>query len=76
MFEGDSTDTCAVTFPLILMGGRVEGLACADPRARIHIGVSGNCLYLFPKIARLSIIQQTLYISQQQETKPSSELKV
>ena len=34
MFEGDSADTCAGKFPLVLMGGRAEGLACADPGAR------------------------------------------
>ena len=34
MFEGDSADTCAEKFPLMLMGGRVEGPACVDPGAR------------------------------------------
>ena len=34
MFEGDSADTCAGKFPLVSMGGRAEGLACADPGAR------------------------------------------
>ena len=29
-------------FPLVLMGGRAEGLACADPGARTPIGASGN----------------------------------
>ena len=42
MFEGDSADMCAGKFPLVLMGGRVEGLACADPGARTPIGASGN----------------------------------
>ena len=42
MFEGDSADMCADKFPLVLMGGRVEGLACADPGARTPIGASGN----------------------------------
>ena len=41
MFEGDSADTCAGTFPLKLMGGQLEGLACADQGARTPIGVSG-----------------------------------
>ena len=34
MFEGDSADTCAGKFLVISMGGRAEGLACADPGAR------------------------------------------
>ena len=41
MFEGDSADTCAGKFPLVSMGGRAEGLACADPGARTPIGASG-----------------------------------
>ena len=44
MFEGDSADTCAGKFPLVSMGGRVEGLACADPGVRTPIGMSGNSL--------------------------------
>ena len=42
MFEGDSANTCAGKFPLVSMGGRAEGLACADPGARSPIGASGN----------------------------------
>ena len=30
MFEGDSADTCAGKFLLMLMGGRADGQACAD----------------------------------------------
>ena len=41
MFEGDSADTCVRKFPLMTMGLRAEGLACADPGARTPIGVSG-----------------------------------
>ena len=41
MFEGESADMCAGKFPLVSMGGRVEGLACADPGARTPIGTSG-----------------------------------
>ena len=44
MFEGDSADTCAGKCLLMLMGGQVEGLECADPGARTPIGVSGNYL--------------------------------
>ena len=43
MFEGDSADMCAEKFLLVLMGGRAEGLACADTGARTPIGASGNC---------------------------------
>ena len=38
MFEGDSADTLAGKFPLVSMGGRAEGLACADPVARPVVG--------------------------------------
>ena len=41
MFEGDSADMCAGKFPLVSMGGRAEGLTCADPGARTPIGASG-----------------------------------
>jgi hypothetical protein len=34
-------------FPLVLMGGRAEGLACADPGARTPIGASGIIVRLF-----------------------------
>ena len=34
MFEVDSADMRAGKFPLVLMGARVEGLACVDPGAR------------------------------------------
>ena len=44
MFEGDSADTCAGKFSLMSMGGRAQGLACADPGARTPIGVSGILL--------------------------------
>ena len=46
MFEGHSADTRAGKFPLVPMGGRAEGLACADPGGRTPIGVSGNFLIL------------------------------
>ena len=42
IFEGDSADMCAEKFPLVSMGGRAEGLACADPGARTPINNSGN----------------------------------
>ena len=52
MFEGDSADTCARTFPLVLMGGRAEGLACADPVARTPIGVSGILFIMFDVVQK------------------------
>ena len=42
MFEGDSAGTCAEKFPLVVMGGQAEGLACADPGVRTPISASGN----------------------------------
>ena len=41
MFEGDSADMCGGRFPLVSMGGRAEGLACADLGPRTPIGASG-----------------------------------
>ena len=37
MFEDDSADMCARKFPLVSMRGQVEGLVCADLRARTPI---------------------------------------
>ena len=42
MFKGDSADMCAGKFPLVSMGGRANGQACADgergpPSARAEI---------------------------------------
>ena len=50
MFEGDSADTCAGKFPLVSMGGRVEGLACADPEARTPIVNENSSVFkiIFP----------------------------
>ena len=42
MFECDSADMCAENFPLVSMGGRAEGIACAEPEARTPIDASGN----------------------------------
>ena len=47
MFEGDSADTLGGKFPLVSMGGRAEGLACADLGARTPIGMNENCLSTF-----------------------------
>jgi hypothetical protein len=45
MFEGDSADTLAGKLPLVSMGSRAEGIACADPVVRTPIGTSGNLFY-------------------------------
>ena len=42
VFKGDSADMCAEKFPLVSMGGRANGQACADgergpPSARAEI---------------------------------------
>ena len=47
MFESDSADMCAGKFPLVSLGGRAEGLACADPGARTPIGASENLFDIF-----------------------------
>ena len=44
--ECDFADTTPNKFMIMLMVGRVEGLACTDPVARIPIDVSGNTFYL------------------------------
>ena len=36
MFEGEFADTCASKFCLMSIGGRAEGLACADPGKKTH----------------------------------------
>ena len=51
MFEGDSADMCAGKFPLVSMGGRAEGLACADPGVWIPIGASGNSYLISYKLS-------------------------
>ena len=47
MFEGYSADTRGGKIPLVSMGGRAEGLGCADPGARTPIGASGNFNFFF-----------------------------
>ena len=66
MFEGDSADTGGGKFPLVSMGGRAEGFACADPRARTPIGASRNFsipmhnLHVFDPVAGLDLIFLTV----------------
>ena len=47
MFEGYSADTRAGKFPLVSMGGRAEGLACADPGARTPSALAEILQYVF-----------------------------
>jgi hypothetical protein len=53
--EGHSADTGAGKFPLVLMEGRAEGLACADPGARTPIGASGIYLFYWLKMVLVHI---------------------
>ena len=63
MLEGDSADMCAEKFPLMLMGGRAEGLACADPGARTLIGVSRIILVLLKTHIFIFIIANEFQIN-------------
>ena len=45
MSEGDFVGMYTEKFPLISMGGRDEGLVCADLVARTPIVVSGNLIF-------------------------------
>ena len=56
MFEGDSADTYGGKFSLMLKGGRVEGLECADPRARTPISMA---LAKFDNIQNRSITKKS-----------------
>ena len=52
MFEGDSADTCTGKFPLMVIGGQVNGQACADgergpPSARAEIYFCPVCARKF-----------------------------
>ena len=60
IFEGDSADMCAGKFPLTSMGGRAEGLTCADPGARTPIGASGN-LHNFLIFSSSSMYSEMIY---------------
>ena len=63
MFEGDSADMCVEKFLLVSMGGRAEGLACADPGVRTPIGASGIWFVLISKVIQflpLLILQTPL----------------
>ena len=53
MFEGYYADTGTRKFPLVLMGGRAKGLACADPGARTPISATGNCSSMMSDVMSL-----------------------
>ena len=63
MIEGYSADTCTGKFPLVLMGGRAEGLMCADPGARTPINASGNFSDYFSIFFRFGGFQLVLLAS-------------
>ena len=47
MFEDDSADMFGGKCTLVLMGGRADGLGCADQGMRTPIGTSGILLKTF-----------------------------
>jgi hypothetical protein len=56
VFKGDSADMCGGKFPLVSMGGRANGQACADgeqgpPSARAEILLTYLLNYLYSFIA-------------------------
>ena len=61
MFEGASADTDAGKSPLVSMGGRAEGLTCADPGARTPIGAGG--IFLKTKIKFKITVKENILIS-------------
>ena len=68
VFKGDSADMCAGKFPLVSMGGRANGQACADgergppsERAEIPITYSEKAK---SSEARLITVQYRLYTRQ------------
>ena len=58
MFESDPADTCAEKFPLKSIGGRVKGLACADPAVRTPISVSRNISNMSSSVIFLRVSQK------------------
>ena len=52
MFERDTADMCGGKFTLVSMGGRAEGLACADPGVRTPIAQSELFLFIANRILR------------------------
>jgi hypothetical protein len=46
-FEGDSADMCAGKFSLVSMGGRAEGIACANPGARTPMALAEFFLFYY-----------------------------
>ena len=63
MFEGYSADTRGGKYPLVSMGGRAEGLGCADPGARTPIGASRiNLLTLTLLLATVTKIPEGFVI--------------
>ena len=56
-------------FPLVSMGGRAEGLACADPGARTPIGASGNIASFSCECILLSLCYKNFQYTNILETK-------
>ena len=62
MIEGYSADTGAGKFPLVLMGVRAEGLACADPGARTPIGASGISLSFSLYFSAITVLPERVVV--------------
>jgi hypothetical protein len=75
VFKGDSAERCAGKFPLVSMGGRVNGQACADgeggpPSARVEIWylqyiIIWSCfmqanIYLSDKIEKINVVSSNV----------------
>jgi hypothetical protein len=66
VFNGDSADTCSEKFPLVLMGGRANGQACAEgeqgpPSARAEIQAP------LSKFSALELIKYVKIFSSQED---------
>ena len=64
VFKGDSADMCAGKFPLVSMGGRANGQACADgergpPSAQAEI-LFNSCSILYNFASQVTCIKYEL----------------
>jgi hypothetical protein len=71
--KSDSADTCAGKFLLVSMGGRVEGLACADQGARTPIGASGNFSSTVSEIRKIWQNKKLEKVKSDPDVRPTSQ---